>query len=62
MTNAVIVVILYITHSYILKLFFLPLFDIFLGQKSLGDFIHTPITENRWNNLFVQVLLQMNFG
>lgn len=43
MTKAVIVVILYIIHFYILKLIFLLLFDKFLGQKSLGDFMYTVI-------------------
>ena len=45
MTKAVIVVMLYIIHSYF-KTFFIPLFDIFVGQKCVGDFIHTPVTEN----------------
>lgn len=37
---------LYNPLLYFKTVFFLPLFDIFLGRKSLSDFIQTPITEN----------------
>lgn len=47
--------------THIFKNLFFFLYLAFF-QKSLGDFIHMPITQNCWNILFVQVLLQINFG
>lgn len=43
------------------QIFFFFLYLAFF-QKSLGYFIHIPITQNFWNSLFVQILLQINFG